>query len=259
MSSERFIYRGSTGHHPVEVTGEGSLRHLRFGSDEQQSCVDIDRPHELQLAYTRWMMSALLLHPAPNSFLLCGLGGGAIAHFLNYHHPEGQLTVVEKEEKVIRVAKKYFALPDTSQIALHHQDAVDFICDHHPPQPYHIAFLDLFGRESMAPPLYVADFYRGILDLLDEQGVLAVNLWNGNKKLFQECYQAIQESCNNQVLELAVKKRSNSIVFGFRGEDPKQVIKRARKKLPALEARYQLPFHKYFKKLRRTNKLNLFV
>ncbi|PID72214.1 MAG: hypothetical protein CSB34_03930 [Desulfobulbus propionicus] len=257
--SERIVYRGSTGDHPLEVSGEGSLLSLRFGGDERQSCVDIDCPHKLQLAYTRWMMTALLLHPAPSRFLLCGLGGGAIAHFLHHHHPDGQQDIVEKEAKVIRVAKKYFGLPQTEQITLYHQDAVDFICNHPPNTAYHIAFIDLFSQDAMAPPVYVADFYRGIFDLLDAQGVIAVNLWNGNTELFQNCLHAIRKSCANRVMELAVKKRSNAIVFGFRDNDPRQVIKKARKQLPALEARYQLPFHKYFKKLRRTNRRNLFA
>ena len=257
---ERVVYRGNTGSHPIEVMDDGPLRSLRFGAEERQSCIDLDYPHELQLAYTRWMMTALLFHPDPKKFLLCGLGGGSIAHFLLHHHPTACLDIIEKEEKVIHVAKKFFHLPRTSQLRLYQNDVIDFLCHSSSPKTsYQVAFIDIFGPRSMAPPLFVPDFYRSILDKLEPNGVMAVNLWNGDKHLYGMARQAIRDSCNNQVLEMAVKKRSNAILLAFPEELPKKTLRKARKHVAQHQQHYDLPFHRYLKKLRRTNKITLFA
>ena len=257
---ERVIYRGHTGSHPIEVMDEGPLRSLRFGAEERQSCIDLNAPHELQLAYTRWMMTALLFHSDPKKFLLCGLGGGSIAHFLLHHHPKACLDIVEKEKRVIHVAKKFFHLPRTNRLHLYQNDIIDFLCS--PSSPsffYQIAFIDIFGPRSMAPPLFIPDFYRSILDRLEPNGIMAVNLWNGDKHLYGLACQAIRESCNNQMLEMAVKKRSNAILLAFPGELPKKTLRKARKHVAQHQQHYHLPFHRYLKKLRRTNKITLFA
>ena len=57
----QLVHSAHTGSHPVLVTDDGPLRCLNFGTGERQSCVDLRTPWVLQLAYTRWMMSALLL------------------------------------------------------------------------------------------------------------------------------------------------------------------------------------------------------
>ena len=103
------VYSAHTGSHPVLVTDEGDLRCLRFGTGERQSCIDRRTPWVLQLAYTRWMMTALLLPQNPQRLLLFGLGGGAMVHFLLHHLPEARLDVVEREGLVIDLARRFFA------------------------------------------------------------------------------------------------------------------------------------------------------
>lgn len=99
------VYSAHTGSHPVLVTDEGDLRCLRFGTGERQSCIDRRTPWVLQLAYTRWMMTALLLPQNPQRLLLFGLGGGAMVHFLLHHLPMARLDVVEREGLVIDLAR----------------------------------------------------------------------------------------------------------------------------------------------------------
>ncbi|WP_028584959.1 spermine/spermidine synthase domain-containing protein [Desulfogranum mediterraneum] len=252
---EELIYRGQGESHPIEVSDDGPLRYLRFGAEESQSCLHLERPHELQLAYTRWMMTALLFPPNPGRFLLCGLGGGAIAHFLHHHHPEARLDIIEKEEEVIRVADTFFKLPRGPRLQVLHADVVDHLCRTPQAPCYDVAFIDIFGPRSMAPPLFVPAFYHDLLQRLSPQGVLAVNLWNGELELFGRARRALAESCNHQLLQLAVKKRSNTILLAFPTTLPKDTIKRARKEIPLYQQRYRLPFHRYLKRLRRTNKL----
>ncbi len=253
---QQMVFRGHTGQHPVLVTDEGNLRSLRFGTEERQSCLDMQAPWELQLAYTQWMATALLLHPNPDTFLLFGLGGCALPHFLRHHHPEARIDVVEKEAQVIQLAHSYFKLPTSDTLRIIHQDAVAFL-ETAETSGYHVAFLDIFGPGTMAPALYEADLYRSILARLTANGVLAVNLWNGDQALYNQALQAVREASDGQILQMQVKKRSNVILLVFPGEIPHKTIKNAQKNSPLYQQRYGLDFALYLKRLRRTNRLSV--
>lgn len=252
---QQLVFRGHTGQHPVLVTDEGNLRSLRFGTEERQSCLDLQAPWQLQLAYTQWMATALLLHPSPETFLLFGLGGCALPHFLRHHHPEARIDVVEKEAQVIQLAHSYFKLPISETLRIIHQDAVDFLGGAET-SGYHVAFLDIFGPGAMAPALFAADLYRAILARLTADGVLAVNLWDGDKALYDRALQAVREGSDGQVLQMQVKKRSNVILLVFPGEIPGAAIKKAQKNSHLYQQRYGLDFALYLKRLRRTNRLS---
>jgi spermidine synthase len=253
---QHLVFKGHTGQHPVLVTDEGNLRSLRFGTDERQSCIDLQAPWKLQLAYTQWMATALLFHPNPEQFLLFGLGGCALPHFIGHHHPGSRIDVVEKEAQVIHLAHSYFKLPTSQILHIIHQDAVDFL-ETTETSGYHVAFLDIFGPGAMAPALFAADLYRSILARLTPNGVLAVNLWNGDKALYNQALLAVREGSDGQVLQMQVKQRSNVILLVFPGEIPHKDIKKAQKNSSLYQQRYGLDFALYLKRLRRTNRLSV--
>ena len=252
----QLVYSGHTGQHPVLITDELTQRSLRFGTEERQSCIDLEAPWQLQLAYTRWMMTALLLCPAPRSILLFGLGGGALPHFLHHHHPQAEFDIVEKERVVIDLAHQYFNLPNLDTLRIFHQDAQHFL-QTAPRAGYHLALLDIFGPGVMAEALFDATLYRQILKRLTPGGVLAVNLWSGEKALYRRALQAVKEGAENHLLQLQVSKRSNVILLAFPKAIPWKALKRARKNIPQATQRYGLDFAKYLKRLRRTNRLGM--
>ncbi|MGD9946893.1 MAG: hypothetical protein AB7U29_00280 [Desulfobulbus sp.] len=251
---ERVIFRGKTCDHPVIITDEGNVRSLRFGTEERQSCIDLQQPQVLQLAYTRWMATALLLHPQPEKFLVVGLGGAALPHFLLHHFPEGWLTIVEKELLVIDLAHGYFRLPPSTRVQVVHQDALSF-AGSEASCGYHVAFLDIFGAGAMAPALFDANLYRLLLQQLDPEGILAVNLWSGDRQLYQQALQAIHEASEGRMLSMQVKKRSNVILLAFPRKIPHQRIKKAQKQSASYQQQYGLEFPLFLKRLRRTNRL----
>ena len=99
----------------IEISEEGGVRYLHFGSRWIQGAMRIARPWALELEYTRDMMLALLLRPAPRwprNVLLIGLGAASLPKFLYRHRPQAALTVVEIEPAVVTLATQSFRLPD---------------------------------------------------------------------------------------------------------------------------------------------------
>lgn len=254
------IYQGQGSAHPLTVTDEAGLRVLRFGGQERQTCLDPARPYRLQLDYTRAMVLALLLCPQPESFLVLGLGGGALPHFLLHHYPGARIEVVEKEQAVIDLAHVFFGLPRQERLTILHQEASDFLRQSPPAthgQGYQLALVDIFGAGCMAPDLFDPGFYRGLLARLHPQGVIAVNLWSGEAAAYQQALRAVEQGCDGRLLLLPVGKHSNVIVLAFADAIPHAIIKQAAKQGTIHSQRLGIDFAPLFKRLRRANRPTL--
>ncbi len=249
---ERIVHSSHDGNHPTVVADQDSIRILRFGTGARQSCVNTMEPHRLVLEYTRWMMTGLVLTPSPSRFLVLGLGGGAIVHYLLRRYPSCRITAVERSRQVIDLARSWFLLPDDPALTIVHGDADAHVARDE--RLYDVIFVDIFEPDHMSPLLYEPGFYSRLRTRLDQEGIMAVNLWNGEKKSFLKARNCIQSGCGGQILELPVKKKSNLIMLGFAGEIPRGRIRRVRKRVVELEERLGLPVGQYLKKLRRINR-----
>ena len=250
------VFSGHNGQHPLLVTDEDGLRSLRFGTEERQSCLDLNSPWALQLEYTRWMMTALPLCPTPDRLLLLGLGGGAMVHFLLRHLPQATLDVVELDAHIIQLARTWFALPEHPNLRIDNQEATAFLARVGNAR-WDLAFVDIFGPGAMAAPLFDPTFHRALLDRLSPDGLLVANLWSGEQALFAQAHAAVVEASHGQVLELQVKRRSNVILLAFPGPIPKEAVKHAAKQASVHQRHYGLDFPLYLKRLRRTNRPSL--
>ncbi len=252
---ERIIFSEQGDDHPLVVVEEEHIRCLRFGTGAKQSCMDTLAPHRLQLAYTRWMMTALLLHPQPERFLILGLGGGSLVRFLLHHHPQARIDVVERSAAVIRIAHTHFHLPEQENLRILHQDAADFAArlPGSGVLSYHVVFVDLFGPDCMAQPVFDPAFHDQLLHGLADDGVMAVNLWSGDRWRFLLARRALTAACPGRILKLQVRKRSNVILLAFPRRIPRQRLRRVRKNILPHQQRYDLNFPKYLKRMRRSN------
>lgn len=257
---EKIVFQGTNSDHPLIVSDQYPLRSLRFTGESRQSCINVHEPHVLQLAYTRWMMSALLFSGPPKRILLLGLGGGALVHFLLHNHPHLQIDVVEKSEKVIELARKYFGLPFQKHLHIHTQDAESYChrLKKTPTTRFDHILIDIFDADAMAPSMNQQNFYSDLCMLLTKKGVLAANLWGANKTEFTRARKAMQVGCNRHVLQLKVPEKGNIICLGFRQLITRQVLSQARNKIPASEQQYGLPFRRYWKRLLLDNPILFF-
>ncbi|MEM0897534.1 MAG: fused MFS/spermidine synthase, partial [Verrucomicrobiota bacterium] len=169
----------------VRETDDG-IRTLIFvdedGRESRQSALDIHRPHELQLEYTKNIFASFLFQPRQGKVLIVGLGGGGMVRFLHHVSPETEIEAVEIDPVVVDVAGKFFGTGENDRLTIHVEDAFRFFGDASH-GPYDVIYMDAFLKPTvnadapqLAQRLKTADFLREIRARLEPDGILALNL-----------------------------------------------------------------------------------
>ena len=224
----------------IEIVDEATSRTMHFGSRARQTTMFLRNPVELALSYTRCMLSGLLFGPAPRSVLMLGLGGGALARFLRHHWPECQITAVEKRALVVELAREYFALPTDEHFAVHVVAAEEFLEDKHHSE-YDWILVDTYDRDGMAPALGSPEFFARCRSRLSGRGVLAANLWIGDREsLLEGIERSLHQVFADAVLHLPVARKRNTVAFAFNFPLPSLDVGLARRKARELQGRYGL-------------------
>lgn len=157
----------------ILVTQRGSKRVLSFGTGLEQSSVLIERPACLTHEYTQIMLLGLLFTEARHITLL-GLGGGGLVHCLSHFYPQCQLQVVELRQKVIAVARDWFELPQTDNIAIHCGDAARYIAQTADASS-DLILSDLYEADGMSEVQASLFYIRNCARHLTDNGVMVLN------------------------------------------------------------------------------------
>jgi spermidine synthase len=172
LHEERSLYRN------ILVYETDSQRCLKFGrsATDRQSCMQLNNPDYLVFNYTRMMMAALYLNPAPTRILVIGLGGGTLPTALRKVVPGARIDVVEIDPAVVKVAHQYFGFttgPDTQEFE---EDGRVFV-KHKIREGVHydLVMLDAFTDQYIPEHLLTREFLTEVKSILTAHGVLAAN------------------------------------------------------------------------------------
>lgn len=249
--SRRRIHKAVEAGDVVDVSELDGVRSLHLGSKTVQSSMRISAPNELELAYTRGMMSFLLFHPEPARFLMIGLGGGSLAKFVYHRLPAARITAVELNPRVVAAARAYFYLPaEDERFEVEIAEGGQYVADH--PDSADVLMLDGFDGVSLADSLVTQRFYDDCAAALGDRGVLAVNLW-GSDPNFDVYLQRIETSFNGLTLCLPTEKRGNIVVLGFKRSPGNPRWDELRQRAKELERIYGLEFLKFVENLHDLN------
>ncbi|MBN2638774.1 MAG: fused MFS/spermidine synthase [Bacteroidales bacterium] len=109
--------------------------------------------------------------------LILGFGAGSVAHILqkekNY---QGNITGVEIDQQVIKLAKKYFHLEEIQHLKIHIQDAEEFAKDSQ--QQFDLIIIDLFTDHLIPEKFETEAFLSTVNSLLSSKGKLLYNRMN---------------------------------------------------------------------------------
>jgi len=210
---QRLVNRSS-----IEISEKAGVRYLHFSSAWVQGAMRIQYPNALELAYTREMMTGLLLRdpPWPRQALLIGLGAGSLAKFIYHQLPKTRITVVEIDPQIELVARLHFQLPDDpSRLRVIIADGADYMLagDSH----HDYLLIDGFDRNARAGVLDTLPFYQACRARLGEHGLLAVNLL-GRERGFQASVDRINQAFDGRTLVFPSGDGGNTIALAAAGD-----------------------------------------
>ena len=133
----------------------------------EQSSMDMMYPAHLVFHYERLMSLAFALVERPMTALLLGVGGAAMWRFLRAYVPECAMTLVDADEGVVAIAKRWFYLSQPVAI----DTAQRFLAGN--TQRFDIVHVDLYDSKGPAP--FDEAFWARCLDALSPGGCMATN------------------------------------------------------------------------------------
>lgn len=227
----------------LEVTEERGLRVLHLGSRAIQSAMRVNRPWDLELAYTRAMMGFLMFDSMPQAVLLIGLGGGSLAKFIRKQWPQTHITAVEIDRRVIAAARAHFELPpDDETLKVVEADGALYVRRH--PGSANVILLDGFDAGNQVEALATQTFYAACRRALKPGGILVVNLW-GRDGDFAEYFARLTRAFEGEVGWLSVHDRTNVIIFCFSEPGAAARLDAAQPGLAELSKRYGLDLRRF--------------
>jgi spermidine synthase len=169
----------------IRVRKLGSVRSLTFirdsGEEVVESQVDLKKPYDLLITYTRYMFTSYLFRPRQERVLIVGLGGGSMVHFLKHHDPAVKVDVVEIDPAVVKIADKYFGVRGGGNVRIFNKDAFEYLKK--TPERYDVIYMDAFLKpsrdtDSTGVPLRLKTirFYKDLQKKLKPGGLVAFNV-----------------------------------------------------------------------------------
>ncbi|HVB15894.1 MAG TPA: hypothetical protein VNF04_05125 [Stellaceae bacterium] len=133
----------------------------------EQSSMDLLYPAQLVFHYERLMSLAFALAERPVTALLLGVGGAAMWRFMRAYLPECAPTLVDADEGVAAIARRWFFLNQPVVI----DTAAGFLAGN--TRQFDVVLVDLYDARGPAP--FDEVFWTRCIDALAPGGVLATN------------------------------------------------------------------------------------
>jgi len=210
IHKERSIYRN------IVITETKGKRCMRFEtrrrSISNQACMKVENPDQLVFEYTQSLMAGLSFNSNPKNILIIGLGGGSLPTALHKILPESQITSVEIDPAVVKLAKKYFDYQEGGKIRTEIKDGRVFVKRAvKRKQNFDWIILDAFNGDYIPEHLLTVEFLTEIKALLSVGGLLSANTFNTSKLYDYESvtYQAVFEN----IRTLKSPTKGNRIIF----------------------------------------------
>lgn len=171
------IYENYSAYHHILVRDEGDRRVLYFDSSPQ-STMNKQDAYTGGFEYTDFFHAPLLLDPSITSVLFVGLGGGTGPKSFLKNYPALRIDVSEIDPAVVKVAKKYFEVPEDPRLRIVTIDGRTFI--QRTKQTYGAIVMDAYasGPNGAYLPYHLAtqEFFAAAYERIANGGCLVYNV-----------------------------------------------------------------------------------
>lgn len=170
----------------IKIRRDKNVRTLYFvrdsGEEVVESQLNLERPHDLIVDYTKYMFLSYVFKPKQERVLIVGLGGGSMVHFMKHHDPAAKVDVVEIDPKVVELAEKYFGVKTAGNVKVITEDAFAFF---KAPggDKYDVIYIDAFLKPAadtdvtgVPLKLKTIEFYKDMQKKLSADGMVVFNM-----------------------------------------------------------------------------------
>lgn len=217
LEEERSLYQN------IYVIKEAGFICMRFRKkshdDLSQSCIFDDGSKQLVFDYYKLVMGATFFLEQPKEILVIGLGGGVLVNAYQEIYPEANITSVEIDPVVAKMAKKYFDYDDSDkQYQTHIQDGRVFAKRAlRKDKRYDFILLDAFNSDYIPEHMMTKEYLQEVKGLLKPGGIVIANTFSSSalfdhesetyKAVFGELYQIrFKDEKTNRVIVVSNEK-----------------------------------------------------
>ncbi|MFZ0942412.1 MAG: fused MFS/spermidine synthase [Syntrophobacteraceae bacterium] len=182
----------------IKVYKSGSYVTMKFSranSEFSESTINTSNSMELPLSYNRTIMAALAYAPDCKKILMVGLGGGAITRYINTFMPGVDITNVELDRDVIRLAKQYFGVQESNNFRIIESDGRIYLKQNMDTK-YDIVILDAFRGGYIPFHLLTKEYFSLIKEHLNTNGCVVLNL-HTNSELYDSTIVTLKDTFAN--------------------------------------------------------------
>lgn len=194
------------------LTEQEGIVALNFDALSIQSEMRIDFPDELVIAYTRLMMSFLLLAPSPNRIAMIGLGGGSMAKYCYRHLPRSKIVIIEINPDVIALRNEFAIPADDNRFQILLGNGAEWVSNN---QQIDILVADGFDTDGLPAQLSSQQFYDDCYSALSENGIMVANLWGGYPN-YDDYLERIKHSFAGHVIVVDTDDSVNKIILAVK-------------------------------------------
>lgn len=209
---------------PIEIREARGVRTLHFGSEWVQGSMRVARPWDLELAYTREMMAALLLSAdwpgMPKQILQIGLGAGSLTRFIYRYLPEAKQVVVEQSAAVVGAAHQGFYLPQACErLQIVVAEGAQWMADS--AELFDLILVDGFDADGKTGGLERVRFYQDAYQRLAPGGLFVCNFLSRSPGFLESCLaldsafagrsRLLPQTPGGNVIALATLSETNSL------------------------------------------------
>lgn len=235
------------------MSEQDGVRFLHLDSIWIQGAMRIAKPNQLELEYIQRMMAWMLWRPeaelTEGHAVQLGLGAAAITRFC-HKVLRMRTTAVEINPTVIHACRLWFRLGDDDKLlSVVNADAARWVRDPANRHSAQVLNVDLYDHDAAAPVLDDEEFYAACRDVLDEGGLMTVNLFGHASSFGRSAGRIARVFGLDQVWSLRPTREGNTVIVAARHVDvPDRETLAAR--AANIEQRFGLPARKWLRMVR---------
>jgi spermidine synthase len=181
INEEKIIY-WSKKNFPV-ITEKDKIRYLKsFDKNNPNgihSEMNIKKPNIIKTSYIKTTLAGLLLNNIVNKYLVIGMGGGSIVNALLKILPNINLDVVDIDNEILDVSKKYFGVIPSKNTHIYFENGIKFIKKLDISVKYDTIFLDAYDEFAEIPKGFLKNlFLKNIKKHMKLNGIFIINSFN---------------------------------------------------------------------------------